>query len=162
MPKSRFIPRWVFAAIAICVAVLFLILGAVVAWALVAPIPSINNFENRKVAESTKIYDRTGNTVLYDVHGAVRRTAVPLTDISPYIQKATIAIEDSEFYSHHGFRPLAFARSVVTDLVSGSLKEGGSTITQQVIKNALLTQDKTIPRKLEEIILAIRLEQIYS
>lgn len=144
------------------IAIVLLGLGAAVAWASIVPIPSINNFENRKVAESTKIFDRTGNTVLYDVHGSVRRTAVPLTSISPYIQKATISIEDAQFYSHHGFRPTAFLRAIYANLTSGSLKEGGSTITQQVIKNALLTQDKTVVRKLEEIVLALRLEQIYT
>jgi len=144
------------------VALLLIALGSAILWAAVVPIPSINNFENRKVAESTKIFDRTGNIVLYDVHGAIRRTAVPLDQVSPYLQNATIAIEDTEFYNHKGFRPLSFARAAWVNLTTGSFSQGGSTITQQVVKNALLTQRKTIGRKIEEIILALRLERTYS
>ena len=137
-------------------------LGGVVVWASFVPIPSINNFENRQVAESTKIYDRTGNVVLYDVHGSVRRTAVPLEAINPYIREATISIEDATFYQNSGFRPLSFARALMVDIMHGSYVQGGSTITQQVVKNALLTQKKTVVRKIEEIILALRLTRTYS
>jgi 1A family penicillin-binding protein len=126
------------------------------------PIPAINSFENRQVAESTKIYDRSGNIVLYDVYGAVRRTAVPLEEISPYVQKATIAIEDANFYSHHGFRPTRFLLAAWADITTGSFGQGGSTITQQVVKNALLTRKKTITRKVQEIILAMRLERVFT
>src|SRR5262249_34281784 len=157
MPKTRWLPQWLWAFAFIVVLGFFFVLGIFAAWASVISIPSINSFENRKVAESTKIYDRTGNVVLYDVHGAVRRTAVPIAEISPYIQHATVAIEDSTFYQNAGFRPLAFLRAMIADLTSGGYAQGGSTITQQVVKNALLTQDKTIIRKVEEIILALRL-----
>jgi membrane peptidoglycan carboxypeptidase len=77
MPK-KWLPQWIWAFIFIIILGFFFVLGIFAAWASVIAIPSINSFENRKVAESTKIYDRTGNVVLYDVHGAVRRTAVPL------------------------------------------------------------------------------------
>lgn len=139
-------------------------LGVFVAWAMVATVPSISSFENRKVAESTKIYDRTGNVLLYDVHGSMRRTAVPLAEISPFIRNATVAIEDDEFYQHNGFRPLAFLRAVLVQLhlKSGYAGQGGSTITQQVVKNTLLTQDKTIVRKAKEIVLALKLERVAS
>lgn len=138
--------------------------GISIIWAMVVPMPSINNFQSRAVAQSTKIYDRTGNIMLYDVHGSVRRTVIPLEEINPNIQKATIAIEDATFYEHHGFRPMAFLRAVLVNigLREGYRGQGGSTITQQVVKNALLTKDKTIVRKIEEIILALRLEQTYS
>lgn len=144
------------------VGVIVFAFGIVAAWAFVAPIPAINNFESRAVAQSTKIYDRTGTIVLYDVHGSVRRTAVPLEGISPYLQHATVAIEDAQFYQHKGFRPTSFIRALLVDIASGSFKQGGSTITQQVIKNALLTNDKKISRKLQEIVLALRLERKYS
>jgi len=156
------LPPWIEYPLIGLVAGGFLFLGASVIWATVIPIPAINNFENRKVAQSTKIYDRTGNIVLYDVHGTMRRTAVPLDQISPYIQKATIAIEDATFYTHKGFRPMSFLRAVWINATTGSFAQGGSTITQQVVKNALLTQDKTIIRKIKEIILALRLERVYS
>ena len=92
--------------------------------------PSIETIENRSVAESTKIYDRTGNVLLYDVHGSVRRTEVPFDDISPFIRNATVAIEDDSFYQHFGFRPLAFLRAVLVNLhlLPGYRGQGGSTI----------------------------------
>src|SRR5258708_1400240 len=161
MPK-KWVPQWLWAFAFVIVLSFFFVLGIFAAWASVITIPSINSFENRKIAESTKIYDRTGNVVLYDVHGAVRRTAVPIAEISPSIQHATVAIEDSTFYQNSGFRPLAFLRAVMANLLSHGYSQGGSTITQQVVKNALLTQDKTIIRKVEEIILALRLARVYT
>ena len=158
----RKLPAWVEFGVLGVLAFGFIVVGGAILWATLAPIPSINNFENRKVAESTKIYDRTGNIVLYDVHGAMRRTAVPLDEISPYLRNATIAIEDATFYQHKGFRPLSFLRAVMVNISTGRFSQGGSTITQQVVKNALLTQKKTVMRKLEEIILALRLEQVYT
>ena len=139
-------------------------IGAGIIWATVVPLPSIQNFESRRVAESTKIYDRTGNIILYDVHGSMRRTEVPLEDISIDIRNATIAIEDATFYEHNGFRPLSFLRAVLVNLRlrKGIVGQGGSTITQQVVKNTLLTTDKTLTRKAKEIILALRLERVYS
>lgn len=138
--------------------------GIVVAWALVAAVPSIDNFENRRVVESTKVYDRTGNVLLYDVHGTMRRTAVSLEDVSLNIRNATIAIEDDTFYQHRGVRPLATARAILRNLKQGNLLggHGGSTITQQVVKNTLLTKDKTIIRKVKEWVLAIKLERLYT
>jgi len=162
MPISRWLPQWLLAFVLVIILGFFFVLGIFAAWASVIAIPSINSFENRKVAESTKIYDRTGNVVLYDVHGAVRRTEVPLAEISPYVQHATVSIEDSTFYQNSGFRPLAFLRAVVANVTSHGYSQGGSTITQQVVKNALLTQDKTIVRKVEEIILALRLARVYT
>ena len=158
------LPWWMEFGILAGIAIGFIIFGAGIVWAIIAPIPTINNFENRKIAESTKIFDRTGNIVLYDVFGQIRRTVVPLEEMSPYIQKSAIAIEDTEFYQHHGFRPKAFLLAVLVNLrlMPGILGQGGSTITQQVVKNTLLTQRKTIARKLEEIILALRLERVYS
>lgn len=141
-----------------------LFLGWFTAWALVVAVPSVDSFENRRVAESTKIYDRTGNIVLYDVHGSMRRTAVPLADMSPYIRNATIAIEDSSFYQHRGFRPTSFARAVLVNLhiIPGIVGQGGSTLTQQVVKNTLLTQEKTIIRKMKEIVLSLKLETVLT
>lgn len=138
--------------------------GVFAAWAVIVSIPSIDNIENRIVGESTKIYDRTGNILLYDVHGTMRRTEVPLEAISPYIRNATIAIEDASFYQHSGFRPMAFLRAVLVNLGlrEGYRGQGGSTITQQVVKNTLLTTDKTAIRKAKEIVLALKLERVAS
>lgn len=143
-------------------ALIIFILGIVVAWGSLLSIPSIDNFQNRLVAESTKIYDRTGSVLLYDVHGTMRRTHVALSDIAPDAQHAAIAIEDADFYKHHGVKPTALLRAVWVDVTGGGYVQGGSTITQQVVKNTLLTTDKSIIRKIKEIILALKLERVYT
>lgn len=138
--------------------------GAVVVWATTISLPDVRNFEDRRVAESTKIFDRTGKVVLYDVHGNVRRTVVDYDKISQHLKNATVAIEDQNFYNHNGIQPSAILRAVWINLTSGDLLggQGGSTITQQVIKNALLTSEKTVSRKVKEWVLAIRLEKVLS
>jgi 1A family penicillin-binding protein len=132
--------------------------GLFIAWLSTVQLPDFNNFENRFVANSTKIYDRTGKVVLYNIHDNIKRTEVPLFEISPYIQQATISIEDAHFYEHNGFRPTSFIRAAVANLTSGGFSQGGSTITQQVVKNALLSREKTVTRKLKEIILSLKLD----
>ena len=139
----------------------FFVLGTTALWAITLNIPSIEGFETRKVAESTKIYDRTGKVLLYDVHGTVRRTIVPIAQISRNAQNATIAIEDTEFYQHHGIKPTAILRAVFANITQGGLSQGGSTITQQVVKNTLLSNEKTFTRKIKEAVLAIKLERVY-
>jgi membrane peptidoglycan carboxypeptidase len=160
--KRFSIPQWIELTVLGVFALVLFGLGGIIVWASLVPIPSINDFENREVAQSTKIYDRTGNIVLYDAHGAEERTSVPLTSISPYIQEATVSIEDSTFYTNAGVRPLSVVRALWVDLTAGSYEQGASTITQQVVKNALLTSDKTLTRKIEEAILALRLTKAYS
>jgi 1A family penicillin-binding protein len=155
-------PEWLKLSLLALASLVFFGLGGVIVWASLVPIPAINSFENRQVAQSTKIYDRSGTVVLYDVAGQVRRTSVPLDEINPYIQNATIAIEDDTFYSNPGINLPSLARAILADLTSRGYAQGGSTITQQVVKNALLTQEKTVTRKIEEIILALRLTQAYS
>src|SRR3989344_4539730 len=136
----RKMPPWMELSLIAIATMTFLVLGSAIVWAVLTPLPTIDNFESRKIAESTKIFDRTGNIVLFDVFGQIRRTSVLLEEISLYLQNATVAIEDAEFYQHHGFRPKAFLRAVLANIRSGSFRQGGSTITQQVVKNALLTQ----------------------
>lgn len=140
--------------------IVLIFLGFFFIWLSTIELPDLNNFENRVVSESTKIYDRTGKVVLFDVHGNVRRTVVPLNNINDYVKWATIAIEDQNFYTHHGVEPKAILRAILTNIKDGNLLtgQGGSTITQQVIKNALLTSDKKISRKIKEWVLAPRLE----
>jgi 1A family penicillin-binding protein len=134
-------------------------LALVITWLATIQLPDFNNFENRNIANSTKIYDRTGKIVLYNIHDNVRRTAVPIEEIHPYVQQATISIEDAHFYEHYGFRPTSFIRAILANITTGGYSQGGSTINQQVIKNALLTREKTISRKLKEIILSIKLDR---
>lgn len=145
--------------------VLFLVgAGVLAVWVSTLNIPDLSSFEARKVLQSTKIYDRTGTVLLYDLHQDVRRTVVPYENISKNIKNATVAIEDDTFFQHMGVRPLSILRAVTQNFVGGKLLagQGGSTITQQVVKNSLLDRDKTITRKIKEIILAIRLEQVLS
>lgn len=127
-------------------------------------IPDLSAFEQRRVLQSTKIYDRTGEIVLYDLNQDVKRTVVPYESISHHIKNAAVAIEDDTFFSHWGIRPLRIMKAIVDNLISGDLLggQGGSTITQQVIKNALLERDKTVTRKIKEWILALRLEQVLT
>ena len=136
--------------------------GLAVIWAATLDIPNLQSIDQRKIIQSTKIYDRTGEIVLYDVSKDVKRTVVPLSNISPFIPKAVIAIEDTEFYSHYGVRPTSIIRAFFANIFSLGLAQGGSTITQQVVKNTLLTGDKTPTRKLKEIILALKLEKKYT
>lgn len=128
-------------------------------WAITLPVPDFETFFVKQIAEqSTKIYDRTGQVLLYDVRG-VRRTPVSFGEIPDIMKKATLAIEDDTFYEHKGIRPDAIARAFFVNLVSGDVKQGGSTITQQVVKNSLLTRDKTITRKIKEVVLSVKLEK---
>src|SRR5690606_33142325 len=126
----------------IAVGIGMLIGGAGIMWAALTPIPDLNSFGSRKVAQSTKIYDREGKTVLYDLNHDVRRNIVSLSEISPNLQKAAIAIEDAAFYEHGGVSFKATMRAIWVDITTMSLAQGGSTITQQVVKNTILSGDK--------------------
>ncbi len=133
--------------------------GALLIWVSTFKIPSLDTIEERKISQSTKIFDNTGRVLLYDVFQKEKRTVVPFEKISPYIKMATLSIEDKDFYSHHGFKPTSFIRAILVNLVSGGYAQGGSTITQQVVKNSILIGDKTITRKIKEIVLALKLDK---
>ncbi len=124
-------------------------------------LPDPNRLLGRDVPESTKIYDREGN-LLYEVHGEFKRTLINLDQMSPYIQKATIAVEDKNFYNHAGISITGLARSLIIDIIYREKRQGGSTITQQFIKNAVLTREKSIWRKIKEVILAVEMEARFS
>jgi 1A family penicillin-binding protein len=109
---------------------------------------------------STKILDRNGN-LLYDIYANQNRTPVDISDIPTYLKEATISIEDKNFYTHAGFDPVGMLRGFSRIFTTGRA-EGGSTITQQLVKNVLLTNDRTIIRKVEEFVLAIQIEKKYS
>ncbi len=133
--------------------------GALILWAATLKTPDLNSFDSRLAGASTKIYDRTGTVLLYDVNQSVRRTVVPYDSISPYLKSATISIEDADFYKHSGIEVSSIIRSFFVDVFTLNFTQGGSTITQQVIKNSLLTPEKTLTRKFKEWILAIKLER---
>lgn len=137
-------------------------LGAILFTVAITPVPDINSFAARQQDQSTKIYDRTGQILLYDYNRDAKRSIVPISAISPNSINATIAIEDSSFYEHGGIRFTSIIRAMIADVLGGSFSQGGSTLTQQVVKNELLTSQKSIVRKIHEWILAIKMEQAYS
>lgn len=143
-------------------AVFFVIAGGLLVWASLIRLPDISSFEARKIANSSKITDRTGEIVLYDIHQSVRRTEIPLEAMGSYIQHAVVAVEDAHFYTHKGIRPTSIIRAVFANVLSGSFSQGGSTITQQIIKNTLLNNKKTIARKFKEWVLALKLERHFT
>lgn len=110
---------------------------------------------------STKILDRNGNT-LYDAYGAERRTPIKIDDVPDYMKQATIAVEDKDFYKHGGFDPLTPVRIVYNYVFRRGRVVGGSTLTQQLVKNVLLSNERTLTRKLKEFILALEIERKYS
>ena len=143
-----------------------LLAGFALIWVSTFQIPSLATIEERKVSQSTKIYDNTGKILLYDVYQNTKRTLVPFESISENIKNATIAIEDKDFYTHKGFKPTAFMRAVIVNLLTQKFSQGGSTITQQVVKNSLLTGDKSLfggpTRKIKEIALSLKLENVLT
>ena len=136
--------------------------GFISLWAMTLEIPDFRAFDERKIIQSTKIYDRTERVLLFDVHGDVRRTVVPFTEIPRHMKNAVVAIEDSNFYNHNGIDLSGIFRAVVVNIFSGSLSQGGSTITQQLIKHALLTPEKTFSRKIKEAVLALKIEKTFG
>lgn len=124
-------------------------------------LPDPNRLLGRNVPESTKIYAKD-ESLIYEVHGEIKRTLVNLDQISPDLKNATIAAEDKNFYNHAGISFTGLARSAIVDIIYREKRQGGSTITQQFVKNAVLTRDKSFIRKLKEIIIAIELEARFS
>ncbi|OGZ60984.1 MAG: hypothetical protein A2919_00580 [Candidatus Spechtbacteria bacterium RIFCSPLOWO2_01_FULL_43_12] len=125
-------------------------------------LPSAAALREIFVPESTKIYDRTGTVVLYDIYGEEKRTIIPFSEMPEYVRNATVAAEDDGFYHHVGIDVKAITRALIANIRGREIRQGGSTITQQFIKNALLTSEKTLPRKIKEAILAVQLEWKYS
>ena len=138
-----------------------LILFVMVFW-ISRNLPDPGQLIDREVAQTTKIYDRTGENVLYEIHGDQQRTIVALKDLPPYVAQATIAMEDKDFYKHGGISFWGILRGVVWKPLTGNGMQGGSTLTQQFVKNAILTNERTVIRKLKEWILAYRIEQKYN
>ena len=124
-------------------------------------LPDPNKLADRIVPESTKIFDRNGK-LLYEIHGEAKRTLVKLGDVPTIVKQATIAVEDRNFYNHGGISFTGIVRSIIVNIFSASLRQGGSTITQQFVRAAVLTREKTFARKFKEIALSLQLERRYS
>lgn len=135
--------------------------GVLIIWVSTLKLPDFKLFTERRIESSTKIYDRTGTVLLYDVHENFKRTIVSYEEMGTNIKNATVAIEDGEFYNHKGIRIKSIIRAVWSN-ISGGKFQGGSTITQQLIKNTLLTSERSVARKMKEWILSFKLESVMS
>lgn len=147
-------PIWVLVPAGILVCLLGLLL------LFIKDLPSPSKLSSESFPVSTIISDRHGQT-LYEIYSDTNRTPVPLEDIPDHVKQATIAIEDQGFYSHFGFSITGITRALRNTLFSDKL-QGGSTITQQLVKVALLTPERTIERKIKEAFLTVGTELIYS
>ena len=124
-------------------------------------LPSPREIGTTNYAQSTHLYDRNGK-LLYEIYRDVNRTPVRIADLPPYVIQATVAIEDKNFYNHKGVSFFGGILRALKDTVKTNELQGGSTITQQLVKSALLSPERTIERKFKEIVLAVWTEQIYS
>ncbi len=136
--------------------------GAAYAAFINKSLPDPTLFDQRHIAQSTKIYDRTGTIVLYEIHGEQKRTIIPASGIPTLVKQATIAVEDKNFYNHAAVDWKSIARAMLVNISNIKVVQGGSTITQQLAKNAFLQPDRTIARKIKELIIAYRLENKYT
>src|SRR3989304_1577820 len=137
------------------------IIGVAIAFGYFArDLPSPSKLTDRNTNQTTKIFDRKGK-LLYNVYGEQNRTLVPLDKIPVSLRKATIAIEDKNFYKHQGLDLTGIVRSAREIVVEKQL-QGGSTITQQLVKKALLSDERTITRKIKELILSVQIERRYT
>lgn len=125
-------------------------------WGL--PLPTQLTSESRNPV-STQILDRNGK-LIYEIYEGKRRTPIKIDDLPPYVYQATIAIEDKNFYHHHGLSFSGMARALFKTTVQQDL-QGGSTITQQLVKTTLLTPERTIRRKIREVVLTLFIELLY-
>lgn len=139
-------------------------LGLAVAFAWFSrDLPNPDKINDRQIAQSTKIFDRTGKQVLYEIHGEEKRTVIHLEDITETAKQATLVAEDRDFYRHRGFDLRGILRALVKNIIRlNPSGQGGSTITQQFIKNSILTSEKTYTRKIKELVLAYQLERRFS
>jgi 1A family penicillin-binding protein len=138
------------------------IAGALVGLALsFRDLPDVRVLKGYTPAETTYIYDANGELIAR-VHGDVNREVIPLDRMSPHLKRAVLAMEDAYFYSHRGVDPSGVARAIYVNLNAGTTLEGGSTLTQQLVKNLFLTNERSINRKVAEAVLAMRVEQVFT
>src|SRR3989344_2784048 len=124
-------------------------------------LPTPARLSASEVAQTSKILDRQGK-LLYEVYAEQNRTLVKLNELPDFVKQSTIAIEDKDFYKHKGFNPIGGVLRAIKETLLKQQLQGGSTITQQLVKNALLTNERTVIRKIKEIILATWTEGIYD
>ena len=152
--KKRFLKNMAL----LCAGIFVLMTAIIIIWLSSFRIPDFRSFEDRKVENSTKIYDRTGEVLLYDLHQDTKRTDISGDAMGINIKNATVAIEDAEFYNHGGIKITSIVRAVLSNFFGTGRTQGGSTITQQLVKNTLLTSEKSYTRKIKEWVLAIKID----
>jgi len=130
----------------------FLLCGSFVFILFAKDFPRPEVFEERHLAQPTKIFDRSGKVLLYTIFGEEKREPVKLKDLPDYLIKAVLAAEDAKFYEHHGVDLKGILRAILIDLKLKKPVYGGSTISQQLIRSTFLTREKTIKRKIREVI----------
>ncbi|MFH1711843.1 MAG: penicillin-binding protein [Patescibacteria group bacterium] len=159
--KRGLLKNLVLAAIALCLFGAIVFLG-LFAW-LSKDLPDPNSLQSREVAQSTKIYDRDGKHLLYEIAGDEKRTLVVIEEIPDYMQWATLVAEDRKFYEHGGIDYKGILRAALFNVTTlDPTGQGASTITQQLVKNAILTTEQTYTRKIKEIILSMALERRFT
>jgi membrane peptidoglycan carboxypeptidase len=139
----------------------FFLVTIALAW-VSRDLPDPNTLSTREVPQSTRIYDRTGQHLLYEIHGDEKRTLIKIADLPRYVPMATVSIEDRKFYEHHGIYWKGLIRAVVMSVVRGQRIQGTSTLTQQLVKNAILTNERSLLRKMKEFILSLQIERVYN
>lgn len=157
--KFKFLSKLSSSLLLIVIVFLLLLFGSVVFFA--TQVPSPEELTSRFVAQSTKIYDRD-NELLYDIYEGQNRTPIKLSEVPDVVKKSTISIEDKGFYKHSGFSITGIIRSIFNLIIHRKIEGGGSTLTQQLVKNALLTSETSVIRKLKELILSIQVEKAFS
>jgi len=146
---------------------LFLLGGSAIAGGLVGlalsfrDLPDVRILKGYAPTETSYIYDINGELIAR-LHGDVNREVVPLNRISPHLKRALLAIEDAYFYQHSGINPTGIVRAVLVNFKSGETLEGGSTLTQQLVKNLFLSSERSLNRKVAEAVLATRVEKIFT
>lgn len=157
--QVRFPQKAVYAGGGIIIAIVFIFIPI---WAKMEldQLPNPRLLSVRDIPVSTKIYDRSG-ILLYQIYTNENRNMIALTDLPKYVPQAAIAIEDKNFYRHLGFDPAGITRAVFANS-NGEITQGGSTITQQLVRSALLSPERSVPRKIKEVILSFWAERLYS
>jgi 1A family penicillin-binding protein len=148
----------IFISVCFVLGVMFMI--SVFLW-LSNNLPDPNKLQDRNIAQSTKIFDRSGEEVLYEIYGEEERTLVTLEEIPDHVEWAIISMEDKNFYNHSGFSLWSISRSVFKMVFMGG-RGSGSTLTQQFVKNSILTNERSVIRKVKELLLARKIEKTYS
>jgi len=159
--KRRFLWLKIALLVVLLLAIVVLGLGAGAIFALSRNLPSLESMQKNPTAVNTRIYDQHG-VLIAELHGAENRTLVSSQQIPEVMKQATVAVEDQRFYEHHGVDFQSLFRAIITDIRAGSAVQGGSTITEQYVKNAYVGNERTYTRKIREAVLAWQLEDRWS